>query len=322
MTLKQRSCFAKQHMKNNYNLIKANAHTAQVNIRRKNHPIALSNLGKKASYGLAAGVMCMQLAGCDGFDINATDNVSTNTAGTKKFTRTELAFNALFSSQILTKNGLSSTREGYIALFKNTAELEQIKLRSNDSDSALVGTYAWTISNDKLQVTYPSAVICTSTKTAESASQYNASASCSGGSPNNAKISNTLIKAISLNKGNFSGSTITFDNGDDDFAYKFFTNGSVEITGLNNDGDEISSTTKTGIFKNSEVYPNIAVDLEIPEDKENKRTFFLIAGGVNSGVLIELRYKLPSTLNAVYLYEAKTSAVWKTISVYDDIRSD
>ena len=259
------------------------------------------------------------LVSCDGFDINSTDNLSEDSD--QVFTRPELAFNVLFSSLILNDSGFNN-REGFVVLFDDTANLTEIELRSNDDDSALIGTYPWTISNDKLQVTYPGSVVCTSTKTSETASQYRASSSCSGGEPANAQIRNTLIIPSNLDEDDLSGNSYTIDNEDNDFRMNFFSNGTLDIVDLDSDGDEISSTSVVGTYMDSNVYTNLVVRLDLPLTGEH-RLLFRLNGSLNSGTLMELRFITSSnTLKSVYIYNTGENNNWDTESVYDDIRFD
>lgn len=259
------------------------------------------------------------LVSCDGIDIESTENTTEDTDQT--FTRPELAFNVLFSSLILNDSGISN-REGFIVLFDNTAMLTQIRLRSNDNDSAVIGTYPWVISNNKLQVTYPNNIVCTSSKTSETSSQYRATSSCSGGEPTNAQIKNTLIKSPSLNEDNFSREAFTINNGNDDFRMNFFSDGRIEIVELNSAGNEISSSTVTGTFEDSDVYKNLAVKLDLPSEDEY-RLLFRLNGSLNSGTLLELRFTTTTDkLKSVYIYNAGDNNRWDVESVYDDIRFD
>ena len=259
------------------------------------------------------------LVSCDGFDINSTDNLSEDSD--QVFTRPELAFNVLFSSLILNDSGFNN-REGFVVLFDDTANLTEIELRTNDDDSALIGTYPWTISNDKLQVTYPNSVVCTSTKTSETASQYRATSSCSGGEPANSQIRNTLIIPSNLDVDDLSGESFTVDNENDDFRLEFFIGGALEIVDIDSDGDEIPSTRVIGEYTDSMVFTNKVVRLDLPTTDEH-RLLFRLNGSLNSGLLMDLRFTTSSnTLKSVYIYNTGENDNWDTESVYDDIRFD
>ena len=130
------------------------------------------------------------LVACDGFDIDAVDD---SASSDKQFSKAELAYNILFSSTLLNNSGFNN-RDGFIILFDTSATLDQIGLQISSDDNALAGNYPWTIVNDKLQVSYPNGVTCTSTKTSETTLQFTASSSCSGGEPENDHIRNTSIQ--------------------------------------------------------------------------------------------------------------------------------
>ena len=264
------------------------------------------------------------LVSCDGFDINSTDNLSEDSD--QVFSSPELSFGIRYSSLILNDSGFNN-REGFIVLFDSTEDLTEIELRSNDDDSALVGTYPWEIDDDKLVVTYPNGVQCTSTKTSEISSQIEANSSCSGGQPRNAQIRNTLIEPNLLDVDNLSNKSITIENENDDYRINFFSNGDVNIIDIDSDGDEVPSTKVDGRYENSNVYNNIAINIQL-EDSNETRLLILLNGGLNSGTVMELRFTtttLPtatSILNSVYIHSTGENDNWDTESVYDDIRFD
>ncbi len=112
--------------------------------------------------------LSLNLGACDGLDF---DSVTDPVDESKTFTRSELAFNVVFSSLLLNDSGFSTNRDGFIVLFNSSSDLDEIELRDSDNDDALVGNYAWTIVDNELQVTYPNGITCTSTKTSETSSE-------------------------------------------------------------------------------------------------------------------------------------------------------
>ena len=109
-------------------------------------------------------LLSFSLVSCDGFDFDsATDG---NTSPERSFSRAELAFNIIYSSDLLNNTGINN-RDGYIVLFDSSSELQEIELRVNDDDNAVIGNYDWKIDDNRLEVTYANGTVCTSTKTSE-----------------------------------------------------------------------------------------------------------------------------------------------------------
>ena len=265
-------------------------------------------------------LISMTLIACDGFEIESENGTSDPE---KTFTRSELAFNVLFSSLLLNDSGLSNNRDGFIVLFKSTADLDEIELRNNDDNDALVGNYAWTIENDKLQVTYPNGVTCTSTKTAESGLEYTASNICDGGEPNNDRISNTLNKPAVFDKDNLSPSTIYIEDGDNDQRIDFYANDSFEITHLDSNGDDIANTTEVGTYDDSDIYNNVVKLDNADSNADEYRLLALLEGSLSSGTMLQLRYtKSTNVLKDIHIFTIDTSNRWDVDSVYDNISID
>ena len=260
------------------------------------------------------------LIGCDGLDID-TVNSGGDGESSEEFTSAELAFNVVFSSTVLNDTGFNN-RDGFVVLFNNTSDLDQISLRVDNDDNALVGNYEWLIVNDELQVTYPNGVTCTSDQTSETDLQSTATSSCSGGEPNSDQINGTLIRALVFDDEELETRSITIENEDDDRRIDFFSNGTFEVTDIDSDGDEIPATTQAGTFGDHAELNNV-VQLSNPASDESS-LLVLLQGSLDGGTILELRYSsstLPSagTLNEVLIHEIDDNDEWDAVSRYEDI---
>ena len=261
----------------------------------------------------------ISLSACEGFDFDSDVGSS---SPDHTFTRSELAFNVLFSSILLNDSGLISNRDGFIVLFNSSADLDEIELRDNDNDDVLVGNYAWTIVNDELQVTYPGGITCTSTKTSDTSTQYTATSTCDGGEPDNDRITSTLNKPITFDEDDLSSRTVNIDNGSDDKRIDFFSNGTFEITDLDSNGDEVSSTTKSGVFNNSD-FNNVVKLVNSDSITDEYSLLVLLEGSLTTGTMLHLRYTASTdTLNEVLIYTIDTNNRWDMDSLYDTIKID
>jgi len=268
---------------------------------------------------LLISLFSLSLISCDGLDIDSLDDSASED---RRFTRSELAFNVVFSSLLLNDSGFSTSRDGFIALFKSTSELDEIEFRHTDNDSALVGTYSWTIVNNDLQVTYPNGITCTSTKTSETSSQYTATSSCDGGEPNNDRISNTLNIPIPFDEDDLKGRSIAIENDDDDKRIEFFSNGNFEIRDLDSNGNEISGSTESGIYEEITDLNNV-IALNNTSSGESS-LLVLLEGSMSLGTMLELRYTNTTrdTLKEARIYSIDSNTEWDTDSIYDDIEID
>lgn len=260
------------------------------------------------------------LIACDGFDYNSTDNL--NSSSDQVFTKSELAFNVLYSSLLLNNSGLSSNRDGFIVLFKSSTELDEIELKSSGNNSALVGEYAWNIVDDKLQVSYPNGVTCSSNKTSDTTTEYTATSSCSGGEPANDRIQNTFYKPNTFDKDDITERSVIIENDDDDVKIEFLSNDTFERTELDSSGDEIIASKQVGEVKDSTL--NNVVRLEYTDtDSDIYSLLILLDGGLTDGTMLELKYlKSTETLSEVLIYSIDANNQWETESIYNNINID
>lgn len=265
--------------------------------------------------------LSFSLIACDGLDLDAIDD---DASDANNFTSTELAFNVLFSSLLLTDSGLTTNRDGFIVLFNSASDLDEIQL-SPTSDDALSGNYPWVIDDDELQVTYPDGITCNSDKTDETSLQYTATSTCDGGTPNNDEIEGTLVRSLSFDADDLNEFTIDIDNddNDEDIRLEFFSNGTFATTELNSDGDPDTSTTQLGIYEDSDIFTNVVRVDNMDLSTDEYSLFVLLNGSLNLGSILELRYtESTAELNRVTIYSINDEDDWETESFYDDIEID
>jgi len=262
--------------------------------------------------------LSLSLAACDGLDF---DSVTDPIDETRSFTRSELAFNVVFSSLLLNNSGFNTNRDGFIVLFNSTSDLDEIELRDSDNDDVLVGNYAWTIVANKLQVTYPNGITCTSSKTSKTSSQYTATSTCDGGEPNIDRISNTLNIPVSFDDEDLEGFSITIESDDQDQRIEFFSNGNFEIRDLDVNGDEIDSSVEVGTYVDSTLNNVIKLD---NSDTGESSLLVLLEGSLSLGTMLELRYSdtTRDTLKDIRIFTIDSSNQWNTDSLYDVIKTD
>ena len=268
---------------------------------------------------LLISLFSLSLSACDGLDF---DSLNDTVDEDRRFTRSELAFNVIFSSLLLNDSGFSTNRDGFIVLFNSSADLDEIELRNGNDDSVLVGNYPWTIVNDVLQVTYPNGSTCTSTKTSETTTQYTATSRCDGGEPNIDRISNTLNIPIAFDDEDLEGRSIIIENDDDDQIIEFFSNGNFEIRDLDVNGDEITNTIETGTYGESADFNNVVILDNLDTGQSN--LLVLLDGSLSSGTMLQLDYTdiTRDTLKEVRIYTIDSNNQWDTDSLYDDINID
>jgi len=270
------------------------------------------------------------LSACDGISLDSNDSLFSDDSSDRTFTRPELAFNVLYSSTVLNDSGFSNNRDGFIVLFTSTSELTQIELASDDNDDALVGDYEWDITDDDdLEVTYPDGVVCDTSKTSETASQFTTTSSCSGGEPENDRIQNTLFFPNTFNANSLEGRRVFIENDDQDQQIEFFTNGTYETIDLDSDGDEISGTSVVGNYfdttdSNTTTELNDVVRLD--DSSGSSTLLILLEGSLTDGALMSIEYSSEETdensLEEVRIYEIETNNRWETDSQYDSITVD
>lgn len=269
---------------------------------------------------LPISLLSVLLIACDGLDLDSIDD----TPNDLSFSSSELNQNVLFSPLLLSNSGLNDTRDGFIALFKSTSELNEIEFRSANVDGRiLVGDYNWTIVDEKLQVTYPDSIICTSTKTSESGSQLNATATCEGGDPVNDRIQGSLRKPITFNNNDLATRTIMIDSNASGEQIEFMSDGGFEITQLDSNGNELSTTTESGIYNEASGFNNVVRVHNLDDNSDEFRLLVLLDGNLSSGIMLELRYiKSTNALDEARIYTINADNQWATNSLYDNINND
>jgi len=250
------------------------------------------------------------LIACDGTETASNPSTSTEL----DFISSELSETILFSEEILERN----IQDGFILKFDETTLQEAGSISSNDN-TAVFGEYDWDIVNNKLQVTYPSSVICTTTKTEDESLEYDSESSCSGGSPVNNIISGRLIKPISFSKSSLTNSTITIELGDDkEEILDFSSDGSTFLFTERDSG--VDSSPENGTF-NSALYTN-TVRLNYTDNVEYS-LLVLLDGSLSNGLLLDLRYDSDDDkLNRIRIYSIHTNDVWELEETFDSISTD
>jgi hypothetical protein len=243
--------------------------------------------------------LCLSLTACDG--IQFEDEI-TAPSDTKKFTPAELKNNVLFSSDLLGRN----IQNTFMLLF-DSIKVEEIVFNP-DNNKVLTGKYNWEIVNDKLQVSYPSGVTCTSEKKDSDNQKIEVkTVVCEGGDPKSAKIDDTLNKALSITTSNLSGDTITIEVDDtNNEVLTFDSNNGFTLTRQVNGQD---TSTENGSYKISGFNNIVQLDFN---GLGYYRLFILMQGSLSSGQLADLRYNETSNLlEEVRLMNILSSESWK-----------
>jgi hypothetical protein len=245
----------------------------------------------------------------------ACDGLKYDESSTLTFTSDELTNKVLFSSILLNRDA----ENAFVILF-NSSELEEIELGSSASKAALYGQYDWTIVNDKLQVTYPSAITCTSTKQEENNLELEVTATCDGGAPANAIIQDTLLNTLAFNTSSLSGRTVTISVDGTEEVIAFNTDGTFLLTKNDENGDFISS--ENGVYELSGLTNVVRVNYTGITTQEYS-LLVLLEGSISSGVMLDLRYNSDDdTLKTVRIYAVQSSESWFVDDLYNSITLD
>lgn len=240
------------------------------------------------------------LVACDGYEYDNSDSDGGGSGDDLKFSSSELVDKIFFTDQIQSSN----IQESFILRFESSSRLEQILLQTDTT--ALSGKYAWTIANNKIQVTYPSAVVCTTTKTKDNNSKFETTGSCTGGTgtPVNAIIKGDLIKPLSFTDSSLEGKEITIDLGNNQEEVLKFDDNGTSFTVTKKDNGQ-ASNPDNGTYKQS-VYTNV-VRLEFPSDSLY-RLLVLVKDNLSDGKILELRYGTSDNiLKAIRVYSTSNN---------------
>jgi len=240
---------------------------------------------------------------CDGYEYDDSDSDGNDGSDTSlKFTSAELEKKILFSEVIQDSNVVN----GFILRFVNSSEIEQIFIK--ETDKILSGDYDWTIANDKLQVTYPSGIVCTTTKIKDDNLKYETTGSCNSNPLNNAKIEDDLIRPFSFVTADLTDDEITIDLGNNqEEVLKFNSDGTTfSLTNIDNGQ---ASNPENGTFASSS-FTNV-VRLNFPNDSLY-RLLILVENSLTDGTLVELQYNSTGTelLKRVRFYSSSNNE-WK-----------
>lgn len=250
------------------------------------------------------------------FLLVACDGLKYDESSTLTFISEELTNKVLFSSILLNRDA----ENAFVILFNSSSELEEIELGSSASKAALYGEYDWTIVNDKLQVTYPSAITCTSTKQEENNLELEVTATCDGGTPANAIIQNTLLSPVFFSTTSLSGRTVTIDIEGSEEVIDFNSDGSFLLTKKDENG--IVTSTENGVYELTDFTNVVRLDYTDINTQEYS-LLVLIQGVITSGVVLDLRYSSDDdTLQKVRIYTTQANDSWLVDDLYDSITLD
>ncbi len=259
-------------------------------------------------------LLCMTLMACDG--IQFEDEI-TPSSDPKKFASGDFTKRAFFSNEVIQ----TATANGFILLF-DTSTVEETGFVLNDNDKALSGNYNWAISNDKLQVTYtnPATIVCITEKEDDNNQKITAkNASCSGGTPQNAKIQGELNKAISLSTDNLAGKTITLEIEGKKEIINFNPNDSAFTLTKEDNGN--TSAPENGVYEKS-IFKNL---IRLDYNGSNEYSLWMLMSGntTTSGILLDLRYIGDTKkLKQVRIYRINNNDVWTSTEVHNTISFD
>ena len=161
-------------------------------------------------------------------------------------------------------------------------------------------------------------IICTTTKTSDSTTEYTANGDCDGDNPTNEIIRGSIYTPDSLDSEDFQQQAIDVGDEDDDDDFQelsFFSNGNVEIVD--------SSGTRIGTYDDAELTNVVRIDFDDVATTEY-RLFIMLDGSLANGTIMELRYadSVTNTLDEVFIYEIESTGQWEINSHYDNITED
>lgn len=251
------------------------------------------------------------LVACDGYEYDNSDSGSGGDGGSDaelKFTVAELESKILFSEVIQDSDVVG----GYILRFINSSELEQVFIK--ETNSVLSGDYDWTIANDKLQVTYPAGIVCTTTKTNDNNLKYETTGSCTSDTKNNATIEDDLIRPLAFKTSDLTNDEITIDLGNNQEEVLNFDNNGTSFSLTKKDNGQAlnpeNGTMSTSLFTN-------VVRLSFPSDS-TYLLLILVEDSLTDGTLVELQYGTSDDkLSRVRVYSSSNDEweVTKEISI-------
>lgn len=259
-------------------------------------------------------LISLMLIACEGTETASDPSSSTDL----DFTSAELSEKMLFSEEIVRSN----IQDGFILRIDDTTLQQHGSISSNDN-TALSGEYDWVIVNDELQVTYPSSVVCTTTKkTEEDNLEFETEGVCTGGTPSNNKIDGRLIKPASFSKSSLTNSTITIELGNlgdnKQEILEFSSDGSSFLFTERDNG--VDSSPENGTFK-SAIYTN-TVRLNYTSENEYS-LLVLLNGTLSNGLLLDLRYGSDDDkLNQIRIYKIETNSVWQLFELFDSVSTE
>jgi hypothetical protein len=222
----------------------------------------------------------------------------------------------LFSSTLLNRDA----ENGFIVLFNSSSKLDEIEIGSSTTKEALYGEYDWTIANDKLQVTYPLSITCTSTKEEVNNLEIEVAAACEGGTPSIALIAGTLLSPLSFSTTSLSGRTVTINIEGSEEIIDFNSDSSFLLTKKDENG--IVTSSENGVYELTD-FRNI-VRLNYTDINTREYSFLvLLQGTLSNGVVIDLRYNSDDdSLQTVRIYTTQANDLWLVDNLYDSITLD
>ena len=258
---------------------------------------------------LALALISIFLSACQGLDINTDDSENDLNFNVSA----DLSNKILFSDKLLKSNVKGAF---LLRIDEEGSDLEEIAFEVNDiTGEILSGDHAWELIEDKLRISYPNAINCTTTKTEQLGDSFNTKVSCSGGSPDNAEVEGLLKKPISLGFSTFSNKKITLKLEDNKTEILDFDDQEDRVLSYTIDG---ATTERNGEYEESN-YTNV-IRAKFTADEKHS-LFILIEGTFPDGTILELRYADEDTeskkeLKTVRLFSTDSENNWTLIEEF------
>ena len=246
----------------------------------------------------------------------ACDGINSDLSSALRFTSVELTNKVLFSSTLLNRDA----ENGFVVLFNSSSKLDEIEIGSSTTKEALYGEYDWTIANDKLQVTYPSSITCSSTKREVNNLEIEVAVACDGGTPTNAIIKGTLLSPRVFSTTSLSGRTVTINIEGSEEVIDFNSDGSFLLTKKDENG--IVTSSENGVYELTDFRNVVRLNYTDINTREYS-LIVLLQGIITSGVVLDLRYSSDDdTLQTVRIYTTQANDSWLVDDFYDSITLD
>ena len=202
--------------------------------------------------------------------------------------------------------------EGSIDIFNTGGILREFPLTRENKNGRASGHAEYVdspytvLTDGQIQIDYAGLGICTTKKERESNTELDISGKC----PSLSNLFDTVLKPLEFDSSFLQGKRISIQSGSTGQVFDFANDGTFEENPI------FGAGLISGIFLDSKYKNVVRLNFSSYAGIKDHSLFFLVAGNLSSGKVVEIRYLIDDLLDGVYIHTVNSTGSWVTNNVY------